>query len=61
MAQSEAGSGISIAPRELIVELQYIPGWIERTRRVLMHGQVRHGLVCKEGGSAIEAGKTRDA
>ena len=61
MAQSEPGAGVVIAKKKLIVELKHVFRRIESTRSVLMHGEMRHGLVGEEGrrpGQSFETGNT---
>ena len=61
MAQNQRGAGILIGVKELIIQLQYVLGGVERTSPVLVHRQMCHGLIRKKAGFAFEFEKSLDA
>ena len=53
MPQGEVRAGVVVTKEKLIVQLKNIFRRIKRARRVLMHREMRHGLVGKEVWRAI--------
>jgi len=61
MTQHQRGVCVAIGKNKLIVQLQDVPGRIEGARAILMHGEMRHGLICKKGRLPCQLQKARNA
>ena len=61
MTQSQARTGIVISENKLVVQLQDILRRIKRAAAVLMHGKMRHRLICKKVWLSLQLEKPADA
>ena len=60
MAQGEPGASVVVTKKKLIIELKHVFGGIKGMRPILMHGEMRHGLVGEEGRRSIQFIETRN-